>query len=171
MKYKFYSGFCLKNEETIFDNYLIKDDYTFSGFSHGAIKAFKEALSSEKRVDLLQLFSPAFFQTQDKKFLRMQVMFFKKNKNDYCNKFLKNITFPSSLNMQKYFLDGTYEELDELLNFVWKEEDLEALVKKGTKIEIYLGDKDKIIDSFKACEFFKNYGTVYFIKNVGHILN
>lgn len=170
MKYKFYSGFCLKHEEVLFEEYLIKNDFTVSGFSYGAIKAFKEVLNTKERVDLLQLFSPAFFQTQEKKFLRMQLMFFKKDKTEYCNNFLKNITYPTSLNMQKYFKEGTFDELDELLNFSWDEK-LENLIKKGTKIEVYLGEQDKIIDSSKACEFFKKYASVYYIKNVGHTLN
>lgn len=170
MTYSFYSGFCLKDEEKVFEKYSIKNDFTFSGFSYGAIKAFKDALKTKQRVDLLQLYSPAFFQTQDKKYKRMQLMFFKKDKTSYCENFIKNIEYPSSLKMKEYFDDGSYEELDELLNYEWKSSELEELVKKGTKIEVYLGADDKIIDSKKACEFFKKFANVYFIKNVGHIL-
>lgn len=56
--------------------------------------------------------------------------------------------------MNNYFKEGSYEELDELLNYVWDEEKLQALVNRGTKIEIYLGSEDKIIDSNKAKDFF-----------------
>jgi hypothetical protein len=41
---------------------------------------------------------------------------------------------------------------------------------KGTKIEIFLGGVDKIIDSSKAKEFFKDFATVYYIKEKGHLL-
>jgi tRNA(Leu) C34 or U34 (ribose-2'-O)-methylase TrmL len=167
----YFSGFCLKDEEELFDDYRIKNDFTVSGFSYGAIKAFEEVLNAEQRVDKLQLFSPAFFQLQDKKFKRMQLMFFKKDELAYCNNFLENITYPSSLDCIKYFTFGTYEQLDELLNYEWSEEKLQALVEKGTKIEVYLGADDKIFDTLKAKYFFAKYATVYYIKNVGHILN
>ena len=167
----YYSGFSLENEKEIFNDYIIENDFAVSGFSYGAIKAFEEVLNSSKRVDLLQLFSPAFFQTQDKKFKRMQLMFFNKNADEYCKNFLENIAYPSTINMNDYFKEGSYEELDELLNYVWDEEKLQALVDRGTKIEIYLGSEDKIIDSNKAKDFFVKYATIYYIKNVGHILN
>ncbi len=57
----YFSGFSLENEKEIFDDYIIENDFTISGFSYGAIKAFEEVLNGSKRVDLLQLFSPAFF--------------------------------------------------------------------------------------------------------------
>lgn len=170
MKSKYFSGFSLKDEKELFSEYLIENDFTISGFSYGAIKAFEEALSSEKRVDLLQLFSPAFFQTQDEKFVRMQLMFFKKDSKSYCDNFLKNISYPSNIDVSDYFKEGTIEELETLLSYKWEEEKLNRLLSKGTKIEVYLGSDDKIIDSSKAYEFFKNFATVYFIKNNGHIL-
>jgi len=167
----YFSGFSLENEEKLFSEYIIKNDFTISGFSYGAIKAFEEVLNSNQRVDKLQLFSPAFFQTKDKKFKRMQLMFFKKDEMAYCNNFLNNITYPSTIDCTKYFKLGKYEELDELLNYEWSEEKLNALLLKGTKIEVFLGSKDKIIESLKAKEFFTKYATVYYIKDVGHILN
>lgn len=171
MSYKFYSGFCLKNEEELFNKFIIKNDFTLSGFSYGAIKAFEEALTSKKRVDLLQLFSPAFFQNKDKKYKRLQLMFFKKDASSYCNDFLKNIASPSAFDMSNYFQEGSYEQLDELLHYEWLEEKLQALIEKGTKVEVYLSSEDKIINSQKAKEFFVKFATVYYIKNCGHILN
>ena len=167
----YFSGFCLKNEEELFDEYSIKNDFTVSGFSYGAINAFEEVLNSNQRVDKLQLFSPAFFQLEDKKFKRMQLMFFKKDEIAYCNNFLENIKYPSSKDCTKYFTFGTYEQLEELLNYEWNKDKLADLVKKGTKIEVYLGSEDKIFDALKAKDFFKEYASVYYIKNVGHILN
>ena len=71
----FFSGFCLENEEELFSEYATPNDFTISGFSYGAIKAFEEVLNSNERVDKLQLFSPAFFQTQDKKYVRFKKSF------------------------------------------------------------------------------------------------
>lgn len=167
---RFFSGFCFKDESELFDDYIIKSDFVVSGFSYGAIKAFEEVLNSENRVDVLQLFSPAFFQTQDKKYKRMQLMFFKKDSISYCDNFLKNVVNPSNIDISNYFSMGTYEELDELLNYEWNEEKLQKLVDRGTKIEVYLGSVDKIIDSQKAKDFFINFATTYYIKDKGHIL-
>ena len=170
MSYKFFSGFSLANEQQLFKEYAIINDFTTAGFSYGAIKAFKEALNTHKRVDLLQLFSPAFFQDKDEKFKRMQLMFFKKDATAYCENFLSNIAYPSHTNTKDFFQEGTFEQLDELLHFKWKKEELDALVHKGTRIEVFLGSEDKIIDSQKAKAFFVNYATVYYIKEKGHIL-
>ncbi len=167
----FYSGFSLKEEELLFEEYRTVNNFTISGFSYGAQQAFEAVLNSTTRVDVLQLFSPAFFQNKDKKYKRMQLMFFKKDAKSYCENFLKNICYPSSLNMQKYFKEGSYEQLESLLTYEWSETKLQALVDKGVKIEVYLGAEDKIIDANKAKEFFKQFATVYYIKDCGHILN
>ena len=166
----FFSGFCFKNEEELFDEYIIKNDFTVGGFSYVSIQAFNEVLNSNQRVDKLQLFSPAFFQTQDKKYVRLQLMFFNKDPKSYCENFLKNVAYPKELELEKYFELGTYEELEELLTFKWNEEDIQKILDKGTKIEVYLGSEDKIIDASLAKDFFRNYATVYYINNKGHIL-
>lgn len=170
MSFKYFSGFSLKNEEELFSEYIIKNDFTVCGFSYGAIKAFEEVLNSSERVDLLQLFSPAFFQTKSEKFLRMQLMFFKKDSNAYSKNFLENISKPSSFSMDSYFTQGSYEELEELLKYKWQIEKLNEVLNKGVKIEIFLGEKDEIIDTKEASSFFKEFATVYYIKDIGHIL-
>ena len=166
----FYSGFCFKNECEIFKDYLEIGDFIISGFSYGAIKAFNQALESKARVDKLQLFSPAYFQTKDEKFKRTQVMYFKKDANAYCQTFLSNVLSPLDLDISKYFKLGSIEELQELLYYEWSEEKLQKLIEKGVKIEVYLGGNDKIIDASKAQEFFKEFATVYYIKEKGHLL-
>ena len=167
---RYFSGFCFKNESELFDEYLVNNDFTISGFSFGATKAFEEAFSTKKRVDKLQLFSPAFFQNFDDKFKRTQLMYFKKDANAYCQNFLSNVNYPLQIDISKYFELGTAEQLEELLNYNWSEEKLQKLVDKGTKIEVYLGGVDKIIDSSKAKDFFKNFATAYYIKEKGHLL-
>lgn len=170
MTSKFYSGFSLNGERELFSEYLVENDFTVSGFSYGAIKAFEQVSQSGRRVDLLQLFSPAFFQTQSTKFKRMQLMFFNKDAKLYCDNFLENIAHPSKLDTSTYFNQGSYEELDELLNYEWSEEKLQELVNRGVKIEVYLGEDDKIIDSNKAKDFFVQFATVYYLKGKGHTL-
>jgi len=96
-------------------------------------------------------------------------MFFRKDANEYANNFLTNCGFTKEL-AKNYFELETYEDLDALLNYIWDKEKLEQLVNRGTKIEVYLGANDKIIDSEETKEFFKEYAEVYYIKNTGHIL-
>lgn len=165
----FFSGFCLKNESELFSEYLIANNFTVSGFSYGAQKAFEHVLNTDKRVDLLQLFSPAFFQEKDKKYKRLQLMFFKKDAAQYANNFLVNCGFTKEL-AENYFELESYEDLDALLNYIWDKEKLEKLVNRGTKIEVYLGENDKIINAEATKTFFKEYAEVYYIKNTGHIL-
>jgi hypothetical protein len=168
----YFNGFCLENESELFKEYIIQNDYTLSGFSYGAIKALEFALGSSAmdiRIDLVQLFSPSFFNDKDEKYKRMQLMYFKKDSKTYCDNFLMNSGFEKEQSKQ-YFTMGKYEELDELLNYKWDQNKLNMLITNGTKIEVYLGENDKIIDSKKALEFFVNFADVYFIKNKGHIL-
>ena len=167
---RYFSGFCFFEESELFQDYIIQNDFTVSGFSYGAIKAFEEVLNSNNRVDKLQLFSPAFFQTQNEKFKRTQIMYFKKDANAYCQTFLSNVLSPLDLDISKYFKLGSIEELQELLYYEWSEEKLQKLIDKGVKIEVYLGGNDKIIDASKAQEFFKKFATVYYIKEKGHLL-
>lgn len=87
MKLLYFSGFSLDDEKELFREYLIENDVSVSGFSYGAIKAFEYALRCEKRIDKLQLFSPAFFQTQSEKFKKMQMLFFKKDAKTYSENF------------------------------------------------------------------------------------
>ena len=168
----YFNGFCLENESELFKEYMIENDYTLSGFSYGAIQALEFALGSSAmdiRIDLVQLFSPSFFNDKDEKYKRMQLMYFKKDSKTYCDNFLKNSGFDETQSL-KYFKEGKHEELEELLNYKWDQKKLQLLVDNGTKIEVYLGENDNIIDSQKALEFFVNFSEVYFIKNKGHIL-
>jgi predicted alpha/beta hydrolase family esterase len=167
----FFSGFSLQGESFIFDEYLKKGDYVVSGFSLGAIEAFEFVQKSTDRIDTLQLFSPAFFQDKSEKFKRVQTLNYKKNQTSYEDQFLQNISYPSNMDMREYFKKDSLESLEKLLNFVWEKEKLEQLKSRGVFIEVYLGGNDKIIDTQKAYEFFKEFATLYFIKEGGHILH
>jgi alpha-beta hydrolase superfamily lysophospholipase len=165
----YFSGFSLKNEQALFAEYLEKSDFIVSGFSYGAIKTVEYVLNTDKRIDKIQLFAPAYFNDKDTKYKRMQLLYFKKDPDNYCSNFLKNSGFSKEL-VLKYFQMGTYEELEQLLNYTWDHQKLDEIVKKNIKIEIFIGEDDKIVDSQKALEFFRNFGEVYYIKNKGHIL-
>ena len=174
MKSLYFSGFCLKNDVALFEEFIEISDFNISGFSYGAIKAFQYAIKqvqNNKRVQKVQLISPAFFQDQNKKYKRLQLMFYKKNEVEYKNNFIRNISYPSNINLDNYLTSGTYEQLDILLNYEWKKEDFELLINAGVKIEVFLGSEDKIINSSNTLESFRQYCEVYFIKNVGHILS
>lgn len=166
----FFSGFCFENECELFNEYFIENDFTVAGFSYGAIKAFEYVLNSKARVDRLQLFSPAFFQNKDEKFKKLQLMFFKKDEEAYIKTFLGNVKSPIYKDLEIYFKKGTYEELKELLYYEWSKGKFEELLSRGVKIEVFLGGKDLIIDSSEAKDFFKEFLTVYYFKDKGHLL-
>jgi hypothetical protein len=169
---KFYSGFSLKNEEYLFKEYINESLYSVCGFSYGAIKALhyvENELKNSQRVDRLQLFSPAFFQTKDEKFQRLQLMSYRKNRAKYMKQFLASCFAPYE---EKIVEQGetNEDELKELLTFEWFASSLENLSKKGVKIEVYLGSEDKIIDVESARAFFLQQSTVTYIKNANHFL-
>ncbi len=165
----YYNGFALCREEHFFDAFLANGPYARSGFSYGAIKAFKDTLKSEKRIDTLQLISPAFFQSKSEKFKRLQRMGYQKNSNAYIANFTENCFLPYGM-QDVLFSQHSYEELDELLSYEWKSDELRSVIAKGTKIEVYLGGEDKIIDVEAAYAFFVPFATVYLIKGVNHFL-
>jgi len=169
---KFFNGFSLEKEEYIFDAYMYKNDFTVCGFSYGAIQAFEYALKQlkeGKRVDTLQLFSPAFFQSKDMKFKRLQLMAYRKNEEVYLEQFI-NACFSPYERKSVGRSVTVLEELDELLNYEWKRNELLALSDKGVKIEVYLGGKDQIVDAKAAKEFFLDVATVTYIKEANHFL-
>jgi len=167
---KFYSGFSLSNDKQLFKDYLKDSEFTLAGFSYGAIKAFKEALVSKERVDTLQLFSPAFFQDKPEKFKRMQNMYFSKDKKAYLDNFLKSCFLPNEIDADISLQVGTTQELEELLSYVWKRDELKELQDRGVKIEVYLGSEDNVINAQHAKEFFLPCSTVYMINKAGHTL-
>ncbi len=169
---QFYSGFSLVREEYLFDEFLNKSQYCVSGFSYGAIKAFKhvkEQLASRKRVDTLQLISPSFFQTKNDKFKRLQMLAYSKDGSVYMNQFISACFHPYEKKIVEH-KKTTVEELSELLNYEWDLEELQKLVEKGVKLEVYLGGKDAIIDAQNAREFFLQVATVTYIKDANHFL-
>ena len=165
----FYSGFSLTNDRRFFEPFLRESDYTVAGFSYGGIKAALHAANSTTRIDTLQLFSPAFFQTKKSSFKRLQLTSFSTDSQSYLHRFIEGCFAPCTV-QEVQMQTGTIDELDELLNFVWDEEMMDIIVKKGIRIEVYLGLEDAIIDASGAKEFFLPYATVTMIRRGNHFL-
>jgi len=167
---KYFNGFSLKNEKAFFSNYLIDSDYAVAGFSYGAQKALEYVYNSQERIERLILISPAFFQNHKKSFLKTQLRYFKADEESYKKEFLKNVVYPSTIKLDNYVVNGRYEELEALLTYVWEEEKIHNLLKRGIKIEVFMGDNDDIVDVEKSFEFFSALLPVYLFKGKGHLL-
>jgi len=166
----FYSGFSLLNDQTFFDSYCENNDYTVAGFSYGAIRAAHYASQSTKRIDTLQLFSPAFFQTKSESFKRLQLGGFSKSPQGYLDRFLVSCFAPSEVQEVELDSSGNEDQLRELLYFEWNSALMSSIVSKGIRIEVYLGLEDRVIDVEGAKEFFLPYATVTSIRAGNHFL-
>ena len=168
---KYFNGFSLKNEEHFFKEYIVDGELTVVGFSYGAQRAFEYVYASDdKRVDRLILLSPAFFQNQKGSFLRTQLRYFKADQEAYRQQFLKNVAFPSEINLEENVVCGSYEELENLLSYVWDRDKVVELEERGVTIEVFLGGEDKIVDTQDSLLFFSDITTTYFFKELGHLL-
>ena len=167
---KYFNGFSLRGEEGLFDTYLDESDFTVAGFSYGAQQAFEAAYRSDQRVEKLILLSPAFFQTEKKSFVRAQLRYFEQDNASYIQQFLSNVASPSSVDLTPYLERGSSEALEALLTYQWDRGKIDEVLKRGAQIEVYLGGKDKIINSEEAFAFFSALTTTYLIKDAGHLL-
>ncbi len=166
----FYSGFALKDDDRFFESYLDESDYCVAGFSYGAIKAFEYVQDSYKRVDKLQLFSPAFFQGKKERYIAMQLGAFSSDEKAYLRTFVDNCFYPAPNDNSATLDSADYHDLKRLLTYIWDEKALAKLKERGIKLEVYLGADDKIIDAQKAFDFFTPYAEVTLIKDAGHFL-
>lgn len=167
---RFYSGFCLQNESGFFATYLKESAYTVSGFSYGAVKAFRDVMNNKKsRVDTLQLFSPAYFGNKPDRFVRLQLQGYARDARTYRARFIESCFAPYPAESVEVTEDD-YSALEDLLTFQWPVEQLQELVSRGVAIEVYLGEKDAVIDADAARKHFAPYATTFYIKNVNHFL-
>ncbi len=170
---KFFSGFGFANEWVLFKDFLDRGEYTVAGFSYGAQKALRYALDLHrqgKRIQKLQLFSPAYFNELPRPIKQKEILNFAKNPKAYMRFFYKKALYPATIDIQPFIKEPTLGELKELLFFEWRGEELQELKDVGVQIEIYLGEMDKIVDAAKAHRFFKEYGVSHLIKGAGHLL-
>ncbi len=166
---RFFSGFCLNGEEGLFSEFLPQREACIAGFSYGATKALEYALNTNEFFKKLVLLSPAFYEHTTTEFRQVQLENFKSNPELYALKLMKKSGL-SEQDRDKYGQMGTYKQLEELLNYKWSTDGLEKLLANRVEIEIYIGSDDRVVDPHKSMEFFKNFGTVYFIKNKNHCL-
>lgn len=166
---RFYSGFALENDHIFFEKFLKKSEYSVAGFSYGAIKAVHYAIESNERIDTLQLFSPAFFQTKKESFRRLQMGGYLKDPEQYLKNFITSCFAPYPIAPMD-FGENNAESLRELLYFEWNCELMETIRAKGIRIEVYLGLEDQVIDVLGAREFFLPFATVTTIKRGNHFL-
>lgn len=166
----YFSGFCLQHEKEQFTQYLVESTYCIAGFSYGAQQAFEYVYNAKTRIDRLILLSPAFFQTEKSSFIRTQLRYFEAGQEAYIKQFLANVAYPSRLDLSNYLKVGKKEELEALLTYTWDNKKIKEVLDRGTTIEVFLGQDDKIIDAQKAFEFFAPLITTYLMKNVGHVL-
>ncbi len=163
----YFSGFGLANEQELFKDYLDDRDFVVSGFSYGAIGAMDYARQTHNRINKLQLLSPAFFQDRTTSFKKRELIYYIKNPTGYMEKFYENIT---DQNIDRYKATTTKEQLDELLNYEWKTDNLKRLCDRGTTVEIFLGFCDTITPNDAVIRFFKDFATIYQYKDKGHML-
>lgn len=166
---RFYSGFSLKEDRHFFESFIKKSDYTVAGFSFGAIHAARYVFENEERIDTLQLFSPAFFQTKKESFRRLQMGGYLKNSESYIEKFIETCFAPCEVGPIAR-REHNADALHELLYFEWRPDLMQSIVNNGTRIEVYLGFEDQVIDVVGAREFFLPYATVTSIKRANHFL-
>lgn len=166
----YFNGFALKGEEKFFEEQLIKSDFSVAGFSYGAQKAFEYAYNSTERIERLILLSPAFFQNHKKSFVRTQLRYYKADEPSYVKEFLKNVVYPSDINLYNNLDTNKYEDLEALLSYVWDKEKIKELIERGVTIEVFIGAEDKIVNAEKSYEFFSELTMVYLFKDRGHLL-
>ena len=166
----YFGGFSLRGEAPFFHDYIEEDDFTVAGFSYGAQRAFEYALGCEDRIERVILLSPAFFQNRAPGFSRLQLQAFRRDKASYLSRFMRNVAYPTSIDLSNYLDGGTEEELEALLNYRWERAKISALLERGTDIEVFLGDRDRIIESEAAFAFFSSLTTSYLVKGAGHLL-
>jgi len=168
---RYFSGFSLAGESQLFSDYIDDGDFVVAGFSYGTQLAFEYLYhESQERVDKLILISPAYFQEEKSSFVRTQLRHFNHDRESYVEQFLKNVSYPTDIDLSRYLQLGSSDELNSLLSYRWDASRVGELIDRGVDIEVYLGGKDKIINSDIAFEFFSNLTTTYLIKESGHII-
>ena len=167
MLIRFFSGFGFCNEAILFEKFFPKTSFFIAAFSYGSIEAIEFVLSSKKRIDLILLFSPAFFDFSEEK-KEKEILAFKKNKEAYKKIFYRNVLYPSKIDLNQFKCEMDEKKLKKMFNFDWSLVD--EVIKRGIKLEVFFGLKDRIISVKKAIDFFQKRGIVYIFKNRGHLL-
>lgn len=153
----------------LFSSFIPPKEACIVGFSYGGIRAMEYAMETKEFFKKLILISPAFYQHTTDEFRQAQLDAFVADSDLYTIKLLKKSGFSDS-ERDVYGHMGTIDELGELLYYEWSKQMLRSLCAKGVQIEVYLGGADRIVDPNVSMEFFKDFATVYFIKNKNHFV-
>ncbi|HEY9203800.1 MAG TPA: alpha/beta hydrolase, partial [Sulfurimonas sp.] len=89
--------------------------------------------------------------------------------DSYLREFIASCFLPYEKKIVEHS-KSSIEELEELLRYEWDIDELKELVRKGLKIEVYLGGEDRVIDVQRARELFLEVATVTYIKEANHFL-
>ena len=99
----------------------------------------------------------------------MQLIGFKRDQSSYLEMFIGSCFSPYSKATIEH-TEAIYDDLEELLTYEWTLWSLQELESAGVKVEVYLGEKDSIIDVPNAKDFFLEVSTLTYIKNANHFL-
>ena len=108
---KFFSGFCFRDEQELFDNYIDNGSFVVAGFSYGAKLAIDYTDTATSRIDKLILLSPIYFSDKSDNFKKKQILAYKQNSSLYKDIFYKNVLYPASIDISKYKADGELYKL------------------------------------------------------------
>ena len=168
----YFEGFGFCGTAPLFKPWIKEGAYSVAGFSYGAQLALEYALQAKRRIQYLQLISPAFFNDKDDLFIQAQLKAFEKSQAAYMKRFYANTTYPVNVAAFGNYIDNRVDTafLKRLLSYHWEPQKLEALKQKGVVVEVFIGGKDKIIDADAACDFFAQSTLCYYFKELGHLL-
>lgn len=189
----YFSGFGFANESALFGapsavrECLDMREYDVVGFSYGAQKAVRYALHSTRPIRRLSLLSPAFFHSMPTRRKEAEIRLFAANPTRYLQGFLQQAlsgaTDASEAQRElalPYFCLAAPEsirtkvlesDLRALLFYTFCADELAQIRERGIEIEVFLGEKDRIVSAAEARDFFAPLATrLFWVQGVGHLL-
>lgn len=190
----YFSGFGFANESALFaaPQSAVRDcldarEFDVLGFSYGAQKAVRYALHSTRPIRRLSLLSPAFFHGMPTKRKEAELRLFAANPTRYLRTFLQqalggatNANEAQKELVLPYFCLATPEsiradvlgdDLRALLFYTFCADELMQIRARGIEIEVFLGEKDRIVSAAEARDFFAPLATrLFWVQDAGHLL-
>lgn len=190
----YFSGFGFAHESALFvapfcavRDCLDVREFDVVGFSYGAQKAVRYALDSPRPIRRLCLISPAFFHGMPTKRKEAELRLFAANPVRYLQTFLQQVLSGATdaSEAQKelvlpYFCLSQHEsictkeladDLRTLLFYTFCADELTQIRERGIAIEVFLGERDRIIAAKEARDFFAPLATrLFWVRDAGHLL-
>ena len=162
-------------------------EFDVVGFSYGAQKAVRYALDSPRPIRRLCLISPAFFHGMPTRRKEAELRLFAANPVRYLQMFFQQALSGSTdaSEAQKelvlpYFCLSRHEsictkeladDLHTLLFYTFCADELTQIRERGIAIEVFLGERDRIVATKEARDFFAPLATrLFWVRDVGHLL-